>query len=1129
MAEDIRAWLDGLGLGQYAEPFEENDLDLDLVPDLRDSDLEKLGVASMGHRKKLLRAIETLRAQAPSPNTAAKASPTVHQEPSAGALSGSQAERRQLTVMFCDLVGSTALSARLDPEDLREVLRHYQDAVAGVVTRYGGHVAKYLGDGVLAYFGWPQAYEDQAERAVRAGLDTVDAVSALEPRSDVALNARIGVATGQVVVGDLVGEAGREAGAVTGETPNLAARLQQLAEPDQVIIGATTHRLLGRALELADLGKHDLKGFPEPVPAWRVVGEGQMESRFDASHGLALTRFIGREQEIALLLERWQRAKDGEGQVVLLSGEAGIGKSRILQTFRENLAGEPHTRLGYQCAPYFSNSALHPVIKQLEYACGYVTDEPAEAKLDKLEMLLAPSTDDLKSAMPILAAMLSIPFEQRYGPLRLTPQQQKERTLEALIELLWKLSVGQPVLFLFEDAHWIDPTTQEWLDQAVERIQDARVLMVLTHRPEYLPAWRSHGHITALALNRLSRRQCSKIVDYLAGGKVLPAEVLAQIVEKTDGVPLFLEELTKAVLESGLLVERVRDYELAGPLPPLAIPVTLQDSLMARLDRLGAVKEVAQIGAVIGREFSRPLISAVAPLSEDQLDAALDQLVASELAFRRGAPREALYIFKNALVQDAAYASLLKGRRRQLHAQIAATLKNQADTEPELLAHHYTEAGLNEEALTHWQQAGEQAAQHSANAEAVAHLRRALTLLENMPTSPARDEREFKLLITLGPALMDSRGWADRGVRQTYERAQALCQDRPTDMFMATWGLWMHHQSRAEHRHGATIADTLLTAARQAGDTELLLQAHHATWTTHLYTGRLSLARDHMNQGIALYDLEAHGHHAFLFAGHDPGVCGFVQIAAALWLLGYPAQAIANCKHTLELAELLQHPPSTAHGHSLMARVFSMMRDLDATERHADAAIAFGRELGLPVYLLQGEILRGWVRIQHGDRHTGIAQMREALDGRQAMNHRSAGPHLAGLLAEANMKIGRFEEAFTLLDQALQLADETGDGYWYAELYRLQGELHLANDDADEAEAVFARSTEHARHQQAKSLELRTAMSIARLRREQGKTAEARDLLAPVYAWFTEGFDTPDLTDAKALLDELAETRQTLD
>jgi class 3 adenylate cyclase/predicted ATPase len=1116
MAEDIPQWLDSIGLGQYAPAFADNGIDIEALPHLRDEDFERLGVP-LGHMRRLQAAIKTLSVD--DPPTRPAAPPGKQPEPRPA-----EAERRQLTVMFVDLVGSTALSQQLDPEDLREVMRRYQDAVAGAITRYEGYVAKFLGDGVLAYFGWPQAYEDQAERAVRAGLDTVDAVSALELPGDIALNARIGVATGQVVVGDLVGEAGREAGAVTGETPNLAARLQQLAEPDQVIIGATTHRLLGQAFELVDLGQHDLKGFPEPVPAWRVVGKGQVESRFDASHGVALTRLIGRDQEIALLLERWQRAKDGEGQVVLLSGEAGIGKSRILQTFRESLAGESYMRLRYQCAPYYSNSALHPVIKQLEYACGYATDDPAEVKLDKMETLLAPSTDDLKGSMPFFAAILSIPFEQRYGPLRLTPQQQKERTLEALIEQLLKLSVSQPVMFLFEDAHWSDPTTQELLGQVVERVQDARILMVLTHRPEYLPAWRGHSHITALALNRLSHGQCSEIVDQLAGSKVLPGEVLTQIVEKTDGVPLFVEELTKAVLESGLLVERARDYELVGSLPPLAIPATLQDSLMARLDRLGAVKEIAQIGAVIGREFSYALISAIAPLRKDQLDAALNQLVSSELVFRRGVPRKALYIFKHALVQDAAYASLLRSRRQQLHARIAATLKNQTDVEPELLAHHYTEAGTNEEALAYWQQAGEHATQRSANAEAVSHLKRALTLLEGMPASQARDEREFKLLIILGPALMDSLGWADIRVRQTYERAQALCQhwNRPKDMFMATWGLWMHHQSRSEHRYGETIAETLLTSADQAGDTELLLQAHHATWTTYLYTGRLSSAHDHAKQAIALYDPEAHGHHAFLYAGHDPGVCAYGQNAIACWLLGYPDRAVANCKHTLELAEQLQHPPSTAHGQTLIARVFCMMRDHNATERHSDAAIAFGRELGLPIYLLQGEILRGWVGVQRGESQTNIAQMREALDRRKAKNHRSGGPHMASLLADANMKIGHFEEASDLVNEALQLVEETGEGYWHADLHRLQGELHLANDAVDEAAAAFARSIDRARHQQAKSLELRTAMSLAGLWRKNGKTAEARDLLAPIYAWFTEGFDTPDLKDAKALLDELS-------
>ncbi len=1102
---DVAQWLDGLGFGQYAQTFVDNDIDLEVLPDLGEADLEKLGV-SLGHRKKLLRAIAERVAESAAP----------------AAIPTTGAERRHLTVLFCDLVGSTALAQRLDPEDLRWVMRGYQDAVAGAVTRHGGHVAKYLGDGVLAYFGWPQAYEDQAERAVRAGLDAVGAVARVAVQK-ASLQARVGIATGAVVVGDLVGAAGREADAVSGETPNLAFRLQAGAGPGEVHIGPETRRLLGQTFEFQELGRRDLKGFAEPVPVWRVLGEGRVASRFEASHGAALTRFVGREQEVALLLERWRRAKDGEGQVVLLSGEPGIGKSRILQALSKRIGAEAHTRLRYQCAPYYTSGALHPVIAQLERACGFRGTDSVDLKLDKLESLLHASLDDLASAAPLFAAMLSLPYEDRYGKLRLTPQQQKTRTFDALIELLLGLAHVRPVLFLFEDAHWIDPTTQELLDLTMERIRDARVLMVLTHRPDFASPWRGHSHITALALSRLTRAQCSEIVDHLAGGRALSDEVRAQIVDKTDGVPLFVEELTKAVLESDLLVEGDHGYTLAGPLAPLAVPATLQDSLMARLDRLGPVKELAQIGAVIGREFSHELIAAVAPHDGAELNQALDQLVASELVFRRGTPANPLYVFKHALVQDTAYESLLKSRRQELHARIARALEPRDDTAPELLAHHFTEAGLKEEALVYWQKAGERAAQQSSNAEAVAHLKRGLDVLAELPADPSRDQREFQLLIKSGPALMGSLGWSDPAVRETYERAQTLCRgsDRLADMFTATWGLWMHAQARSEHRDAEAIAKTLLASAEQAGDTELLLQARHAAWTTCLYTGRLVEACDHVERGLALYDADAHGHHALIYAGHDPGVCGHCQRAVALWLRGYPDQARESNRQGQVLAQALNHPPTIAHASHFAARLGTMLRDLKSTAAYADKAIAIGQEKGLPISVFQASIARGWVRVQDGDGEAGLAQIGKAHAWRVTSEHRSAAPQYLGLFADAYLALGQLQSADREIAEALRLAAETGERVWEPELLRLRGEIRRRQGDAGEAEAQMRAALDLAIEQGAKSLELRAATSLARLWAEKGQRQQAAELLGPVYDWFIEGFDTPDLTDAKALRDEL--------
>ena len=699
---DITAWLRGLGLERYAGAFADHAIDAEVLPELTEADLEKLGVL-LGHRKKLLKAIEALgRGGVPSTPVAQSLAPVARRE----------AERRHLTVLFCDLAGSTALSGQLDPEAMRDVITRYQNAVAGEILRFEGHVAKFMGDGVLAYFGWPMAHEDDAERALRAGLALVRAVGEREAAGR-PLAARIGISTGLVVVGDLVGEGAAQEQAVVGETPNLAARLLTLAQPGCVVISQATRRLVGGRFDLEDLATHTLKGFAQPVHAWRVLGESRAEGRFEALHGAGLTPLVGREHELALLLDRFELASGGEGQVVLLSGEAGIGKSRITRSVIEHLATEPHTRLRYYCSPYYANSALHPVTAQLERAAGFLADDTTDQKLDKLEAMLGQASGRIAEAAPLAAALLSIPTGDRYPALNLTPQAQKARTFEVLLDQLTGLAARQPVLMILEDAHWIDPTTSELFELTIDRLQRLPILLLISFRPEFTSPWTGFAHITSLTLNRLGRNQGVAIIAELTGGKGLPDEVLKQILERTDGVPLFVEELTKAVLELGLVFDAGDHYELAGPLPPLAIPATLHDSLMARLDRLTPVKEVAQIGAVIGREFGHELLAAVAPLAGDQLDEALTQLVNSELLFRRGAAPQASYSFKHALIQEAAYQSLLKSKRQQLHARIADALEEgfpeTTIIQPELLAQHYTEAGLAERAIAYWEKAGQRA------------------------------------------------------------------------------------------------------------------------------------------------------------------------------------------------------------------------------------------------------------------------------------------------------------------------------------------------------------------------------------------------------------------------------------
>ena len=824
---DIAAWLRSLGLERYEPVFRDNEIDAAVLPELTDEHLKELGLP-LGPRLKLLKGVAALHAPAGADRAAegeAPSSPTV---------AAPEAERRHLTVLFCDLVGSTELAGRLDPEDLRDVIRAYQDACAGAIVRFEGHVAKYMGDGVLAYFGYPRAHEGEAERAVCAGLQAVRAVGALTPCAGPPLQARVGIATGMVVVGDLVGEGAAQEEAVVGETPNLAARLQALAEPGSVVVGPTTRRLLGGLFDYADLGVHRLKGFAAPVRAWRVLGSGRAEGRFEARQAAGLTPLVGREHELGLLLDRWRQAAEGDGQVVLLGGEPGVGKSRLVRALREQLGEHSLTPLSHFCSPYHQGSALHPVIGLLERGAGLARDDPPERQLDKLEALLALATDDVPAVAPLLADLLGIPTGGRYPPLALSPQRRKERTLAALLTQLEGLAARQPVLALYEDVHWSDPTTLELLDQIVDRVPGSRVLVLITFRPEFRPPWIGFAHVSLLTLNRLNKRQVAAMAERVAGGKALPPEVLEQIAAKTDGVPLFVEELTKTVLEAGLLQEEGDRYTLAGPLPALAIPATLYDSLMARLDRLAPVREVAQVGAVIGREFGHELLTAVMPLHGEELAHALTELVDSELVFRRGTAPHATYTFKHALVQDAAYASLLRGKRQQLHARIAAVLEEQflevAEAQPELLARHFAEAGLGRQAIAYLQKAGDRAAERSAYAEAISHLSRGLELLQVLPDDPERTLQELDLRIALGSAFMATRGYAGAEVEATYLRARELCRQagETSRLFPVLHGLYRFHHVRGELQAAREAGEQLLSLAEGLKDPALFVEAHRA-------------------------------------------------------------------------------------------------------------------------------------------------------------------------------------------------------------------------------------------------------------------------------------------------------------
>jgi class 3 adenylate cyclase len=830
---DIEKWLRGLGLQQYAATFRDNAIDAEVLPELTEADLEKLGVV-LGHRKRLLKAIATLATPAPAVKATSVGPAPSH---------GDGAERRHLTVMFCDLVGSTALAARLDPEDLREVIGAYHRGVVETVSRFEGFVAKYMGDGVLVYFGYPQAHEDDAERAVRAGLALVDAIGRLDGPER--LRVHVGIATGLVVVGDLVDQGDVRERAVVGETPNLAARLQATAEPDSVVIAATTHRLIGSLFAYADLGAVAAKGFAEPVHAWRVIGEGTTDSRYEALHGTGETPLVGRDEELELLLRRWAQAKGGAGRVVLLAGEPGIGKSRVIAAVQERIANEPHTRLRCFCSPHHQDSALHPTIAQLERAARFVREDTPETKLQKLEALLAPTMPPDED-VALLAALLSIPTNNRFPAPNLTPQRQKQKTFEALLRQLAVLARRQPVLMIFEDVHWIDPSSRELLDLIVERVRCLPVLLIVTLRPEFQPPWTGQAQVSTLVLNRLDRRDRTALVAQIAGGKALPDDVVDQIADRTDGVPLFVEELTKSVLQSGLLREETDRYVLDRALPPFAIPTTLHDSLMSRLDRLASVRHVAQIGAAIGREFSYALLRAVSHLSEEELQPALARLVASELVFQKGMPPDAVYAFRHALVQDAAHGSLLRSTRQQLHAQIAEALEADSpemmENQPELFAQHYAEAELVEKSVACWGKAGHRSAARSALAEAAAQFHNALDQLALLPDNRERQRQELELCSALGVVLNAVKGFAAPETGHSYARARALWVQlgSPSEFLHVPFGLSRYHLNRGELDLAQRLGEDLLRLSGQRDDTAGLILGHLSCGRALMLLGRFA-------------------------------------------------------------------------------------------------------------------------------------------------------------------------------------------------------------------------------------------------------------------------------------------------
>ena len=1059
------------------------------------------------------------------------------------------ADRRQVTVMFCDLVGSTLLSERLDPEEWREVLGAYQAACRQIIERFDGHIAKYLGDGLLVFFGYPTAHEDDAPRSLHTGLGILQAVQQLDARLGQPLQVRIGVHTGLVVAG----EVGNDALDIVGTTPHIAARLQALAQPGSLVASADTCQLASGFFTTVSLGPQTLRGVSEPISVYRVVEEREARHPLESAARAGLTPLTGREQEAGLLLERWEQVQERHGQVILLSGEAGIGKSRLIQALTERAAQtSAATLIEYRCSPYYQSSALYPLMDFLQRILNFKLDEPPHQKLDKLARALDRQGFSREAVLPLFAAMLSLPQPTDCPPLVGTPHQQKQKIQETLVTWLLQEADRQPLHCVVEDLHWADPSSLEFLGLLIEHVPRARILLLLTYRPEFKPPWALRSHMTQMMLSRLPRKHIEVMITNVSKGKSLPTEVVEQIASKTDGVPLFVEELTKMVLESDFLQEESERYALVGPLPNLAIPTTLQDSLMARLDRLAPVREIAQLGATLGREFSYELIKVVCPVPEADLQQALAVLVEAEILYQRGILPNADYTFKHALIQDAAYQSLLKSRRQHYHEQIARTLAAyvsvSGDIHPELLAHHYTQAGLKEESLSYWYQAGERAVRQSANEEAIGHLQTGLALLDTLPLSPQRQRHELAFQTALGRSLMAARGSAASEVEQAYSRAQGLCEqlgDRD-QLFTILRGMWAHRLVRGALQRARELGEQLLVLTAGTTDALVHAEARFALGGTCFWLGELEASRAHIGQGLP-HTRQLDDAAAYMFGQHPEVGCLSYEILSLL-VLGYPEQARQQWTRSLvDSAKERGHPLTLVYAHFFEAVFAQLQQEVPGVRTHAQAVMQLAHEQGSPYWSSMGTVLEGWSRAAQGEAAEGITQIQHGLQEFQKTGAALALPYLLGLFADAYAQKSQAEElsaplieaGLTNLAEALTCSERTGERVYAAELYRLKGELlsqqaraadrasAFPPDSFGHIENCFQHALSIARRQQAKLFELRAAISLNRFWREcegaqatvQQKRQAARRDLQQVYDWFTEGLDTDLLRQARELLD----------
>jgi class 3 adenylate cyclase/predicted ATPase/ABC-type transport system involved in cytochrome c biogenesis ATPase subunit len=1027
-----------------------------------------------------------------------------------------EAERRQLTVLYGDLVGVAAYSIGPDHDDGHEVARACRMACERVIERFDGTVINIGGGGMLACFGWPRAHEDDVERAVRAALALVDAVRAFKGPSGQTLVARVGIATGPIVVDELLDRGTAQDPSAVGEAASMAARVQACAAPGQVVVSESTRRLLGagfRTRRLAGgnfslevLRAQFVKGVLHQDVAYAVTGERITDSRFEARAGPVLPPMVGRDRELALLLEEWTKIKLGRGRAVLLVGEAGIGKSRIGRALLDAISTEPHTRIRFQCSPHHADSALWPVVRQLTHVAGVRTDDSTAASLDKLEALLGASHRD--DAAPLIAALLGLDGASRYGRLELSAQAQRERTLEALVSYPLRLAARQPLLLMIEDVHWIDPSTLELIEQLLARIDSARILMFLTSRTENPPALRAPIPLTRLTLNRLARADAQAIVTRLGGGRV-PGEMMDTIIERTDGVPLFVEELTKAVLETG----------------ETSVPASLHDSLMARLDRAPEIKEVAQLAACIGREFDHALLAAVAEWPQADLRAAVDALIAAELIFRRGPPPGASYTFKHALIQDAAYESLPSSRRRQLHARILGVLEENSGVAAEVLARHATNAELTAKAIDYWQQAGEAALRKSAYHEATHHIGWAIELAETREGIAQRRDRECVLHVRLGQALTGTQGYSAPTTRQAFARAGALLSTVTDPMLRIAlyYGVWVGHSVGSEYPVSLELAKSFLAAAQSDGDDAGCLIAHRVLGDSHVITGEFAQAREHLQHALDLY--AAHPRPDLIEQlGHEPGGAAACYLAWTLGFVGSTSQARDLLAKACELNRNVSNVNARAYLHFHCALAGMFWRDQAMAMEHATRLDELAAEHRLRMWQAFATTFLAWTTMERGDAAGSLAGYARGFGELSAIGAKNLVPYFASGEARALAACQRVDEARWRIQQAIVDADRTSQRWSDAELWRVRGELFLrgVQRDRDEAERCFERAIAIACSQGAKLWELRAAVSLARLWVDEGRGDDARNLLAPFPGWFARGLATVDAEEAQALLERLA-------